>query len=63
MTDVGRIIYLCDRKACGEVCPNDECHHTMSLEHALHPDRDVSGFITRPSPIEGKVDLWEPMDA
>ena len=26
------------------------------------PDTDLKDFISRPSPIEGKVDLWEPID-
>lgn len=41
---VRSILYLCDGKACGDECPNELCHHTTELEHALHPDRDVSEF-------------------
>lgn len=29
-----RVLYLCDRKACGDVCPNAECSHTDNLLHA-----------------------------
>lgn len=41
---VRSILYLCDGKACGDECPNELCHHTAKLEHALHPDRDVGEF-------------------
>ena len=59
----GNVLYLCDGRACGEECPNDECHHTNKWEHALHKDVDLKDFISRPSSREaGKVDLWEPMD-
>ena len=45
------VLYLCDGKACGEgaYCGprgEGECWHTASLEHALHPDRDTSEFVT-----------------
>lgn len=30
------VIYLCDKKECGEVCPNPECNHTTKLEHAVN---------------------------
>lgn len=56
----GNVLYLCDGKACGEECPNEMCHHTTNREHALHKDVDLKDFISRPSPIDGKVDLWEP---
>lgn len=29
------VLYICDRKACGEFCPNPECVHTTNIEHAL----------------------------
>ena len=61
-SDVRRVLYLCDGRACGDACPNELCHHTTRLEHALHAGRDTSEFIVRPSPVEGKVDLWEPTD-
>ena len=31
---LARMLYLCDRKACGDVCPNPECAHTDDIRHA-----------------------------
>lgn len=28
------ILYLCDGKACGDICPNPHCHYTSKIEHA-----------------------------
>lgn len=28
------IIFLCDRKACGEICPNTSCYYTTDITHA-----------------------------
>lgn len=53
-------LYLCDGKACGEECPNEDCHHTIRLEHALHPDADPSEFERMP--IGDGVMLVEPLD-
>ncbi len=60
------VLYLCDGKACGEgaYCGprgEGECWHTASLEHALHPDRDTSEFVTL---LEGEDTalLVEPRD-
>ena len=60
--DFGRVLYLCDGKACGDECPNELCHHTSDWEHALHRDADLKDFTAMPSPMSGKVDLWEPTD-
>jgi hypothetical protein len=27
------IVYDCDRKACGPLCPNDECDKTTDVNH------------------------------
>lgn len=29
-----KIAYICDGKACGDVCPNPECRHTLDVWHA-----------------------------
>ena len=29
-----RIAYLCDRKACGDLCSYPECKHTSDVTHA-----------------------------
>lgn len=57
---VRAILYLCDGKACGDECPNELCHHTNKLEHALHPNRDTSEFVTISDP-DGDL-LVEPRD-
>ena len=28
------ILYVCDREACGVVCPNLDCHYTTDIKHA-----------------------------
>ena len=35
MNDVSTL-YICDRKACGEECPNQECKHTLDPGHAIN---------------------------
>lgn len=30
------VLYLCDKKACGEICPDSECNHTLNIEHAVN---------------------------
>lgn len=30
--------YLCDRRACGEVCPNPDCAHTSDIRHAKYKE-------------------------
>lgn len=32
----GAILYLCDRQACGSVCPNRECYQTRDIRHAMN---------------------------
>lgn len=31
-----KVFYICDRKACGETCPNEACNHTCDIEHAVN---------------------------
>lgn len=32
-----RVAYLCDGKACGDICPHpDFCYHTEKIEHAVN---------------------------
>lgn len=28
------VLYICDREACGVVCPNLDCHYTTDIKHA-----------------------------
>ena len=30
------VLYLCDRKKCGDMCPNPECIYTYYVEHAVN---------------------------
>lgn len=55
------ILYLCDGKACGDECPNEDCHHTLQWEHALHKDADVSEFEMVPAG-EDRLLFVEPYD-
>ena len=32
------ILFLCDRKACGEHCPSQDCSHTSDIRHAKNFD-------------------------
>lgn len=54
------MLYLCDGKACGDTCPNEDCHHTVKWEHALHKDADPSEFERMP--IGDRIMLVEPTD-
>lgn len=65
--DFGRVLYLCDGRACDvpDHCAMNgtgKCRHTTKWEHALHRDADLKDFQAMPSPMTGKVDLWEPCD-
>lgn len=54
------ILYLCDKKACGETCPNEDCHHTAKVAHALHKDADIDRFER--VPVDDDLVLVEPAD-
>ena len=30
------IFYICDKRACGDVCPNGMCEHTADVTHAVN---------------------------
>lgn len=30
------VFYICDKHACGDVCPNDMCEHTADVTHAAN---------------------------
>ena len=53
------IYYLCDRKVCGEICPNPECNHTTRLEHAVNFEAvtDENGTVLY---YEEKEKRWIP---
>lgn len=36
--DGNHILFLCDRRACGDVCPNSLCSHTGDIRHAKNFD-------------------------
>lgn len=49
---IDRVLYECDRKACGDTCPNADCHHTSKIEHAVNFKR-VDIDATRTIFVEG----------
>ena len=30
------VFYICDKRACGDVCPNGMCEHTSDVTHAVN---------------------------
>ena len=47
-----KVAYVCDLKACGDTCPNDMCHHTFDILHAvnfecLDPDSDEKLYFEK----------------
>lgn len=43
---VSEILYICDKHACGDVCPNNMCEHTSDVTHAVNFMR-VDGTYVR----------------
>lgn len=41
LEDGSPLFFLCDRKACGETCPNEFCSHTSDIFHAKNFDSVV----------------------
>ena len=37
-----RILYRCDKFACGDKCPNDECYLTEDIRHAANFELDYA---------------------
>lgn len=65
--DNAKIVYICDGLACAN-CPNDECHHTFDIEHAINyknEKRDAASKILNSSNfrkitlVNGEVSFWE----
>ena len=40
------VFYICDKHACGDVCPNNMCEHTADVTHAVN-FMGVDGKYTR----------------
>lgn len=51
------LFFLCDRKACGETCPNIDCNHTRSEEHAINKTN-----IFNVKKTDSEEQLWEILD-
>lgn len=50
------VMFLCDRKACGDACPNPDCSHTSDITHAKNFDwvrinEDVVDFFEMESEV------------
>lgn len=46
------VAYICDKKTCGDVCPNDMCHHVLDITHAanfecINPDSDEKIYFEK----------------
>lgn len=41
LEDGNPLFFLCDRKACGGICPDDACTHTSDIRHARNFDSVV----------------------
>lgn len=46
------VAYICDKKTCGDVCPNDICHHVLDITHAtnfecINPDSDEKIYFEK----------------
>ena len=39
------IFYICDKRACGDVCPNRMCEHTSDVTHAVNFMRVDSNYV------------------
>lgn len=54
--DVTDVLYLCDGKSCGDICPNTECKHTSDISHARNfvKGDDVSYWEKEKSESEAK---------
>ncbi len=38
------VLYLCDRKRCGDQCHYPDCRHTTDISHAVHGGAFPSGL-------------------
>lgn len=38
------VLYLCDRKRCGDRCHYPDCRHTTDISHAVHGGAFPDGF-------------------
>lgn len=46
--------FLCDRKACGETCPNIDCNLTTSEEHAINKTNIFEEIVEEEEPEESE---------
>lgn len=38
------VLYLCDRKRCGDRCHYPDCRHTTDISHAVHSGAFPNGY-------------------
>ena len=55
LSDGNSVLFLCDRKACGKVCPNKMCSHTADISHAknfdfVHVTDRLTDYFEDPAP-------------
>ena len=59
------ITYLCDKKACGDQCPDFDglCNHTFNKEHAIHKN-NLSDTLFHPVlGNSGEIIAFEEMES
>ena len=61
LEDGSYLYFLCDRKACGEQCPNEHCSHTSDIYHAANfdyivvNDRGLTDFFELEQKTEASI--------
>ena len=67
------VFYICDKRACGDVCPNGMCEYTSDVTHAVnfmrfdgkyaHTGRTATAYFEKePSMDEIKTTIENPID-
>ena len=54
MANKPKVIYLCDRKQCGDECTYPECKHTTKMEHAVNFEMLETGIWVEKEKENGK---------
>lgn len=53
------VAYICDKKACGEKCPNQSCYRTCNIEHAKNFKRTSTGNYIEIDPSDRVDDFCD----
>lgn len=52
-----KVIYLCDRKECGDRCSYPTCRHTADASHAVNPPEEREFEVKRVGDREYYVEV------